>query len=282
MSDETQGSTEPSEVSPTVASKLLCYMVTGIANGVRSVVACYATADSLTREYLYDKTINEVLGALEMSGMNVLALVSDGAGPNGAFYQMLPPLEKTKSGVVFLTRNPYAPERPLYLLSDPPHLLKTSRNSLYNSGRKSKRRQGYIRKMRRNNQDIVWRTVERLYEETKGHSIRKTFKLNAQDVRLTSYSVMKVSSAAHVLSNAVATEVRLRKWKGCEEFAKFCEVNNDIFDMLNGSNTQQAKRDRTALLDAYRSSSDYRFNLLIRAVQLAATGRAKFRFGGSV
>ena len=54
----------------------------------------------------------------------MIAATADKASPNQRFVEML-----GKS-----TTNLFAPQRKIYLISDPPHLVKTARNNLANSG----------------------------------------------------------------------------------------------------------------------------------------------------
>ncbi len=61
-------------------------------------------------------------------------MVSDGAKPNRKFFNSLG-VEKTdmKNGIVYRTVNRYCHERYIYLMSDVPHLIKTTRNCWYSS-----------------------------------------------------------------------------------------------------------------------------------------------------
>jgi len=251
-----------------------------MATGEQTVVACYGVT-KLDRE-MYDRTW-EVVGTLERAGLAVIALVCDGAAMNTSFFQMHPPVTKTKTGAVFDTVNIYAPHRIIYFITDAPHLLKTARNCLYNSGRPSKKKskekssvqvqsktqqtgkkEEFVRNMKKNGQEMQWKTVVRVYNELKDNTIRTAYKLNQEDVFLTSYSIMRVSLAAHVLSRSLATEIRLRGWSECSELANFCEVMNDLFDMLNGKSAYQAVITRNDLLATYSKPDDFRFLLLLQ------------------
>ena len=96
------------------------------------MVASYASL-GLSGEKLY-APVWEVVEALEFSGLPVLSLTSDGASPNRRSYRLCSIKDKTHK-----TRNPFA-DRNLYFFCDPPHLLKTARNCLSNSGAHSKSR----------------------------------------------------------------------------------------------------------------------------------------------
>jgi len=64
---------------------------------------------------------------------------------------------------------------------------------IYHSGKRSKRGKGFVRRMKRNGEFMEWASVEKYYQKFKGDTVRKVYKLNEEDVYLTSYSVMRVS-----------------------------------------------------------------------------------------
>jgi len=106
-------------------------MVNGLGNGVCEVVATFPTLDNLDANTMYDK-VWDTIGALERSGIWIIAIVGDDAAINRAFFACHPPLTEGFD-VVFDTVNLAAPHRPLYFFSDVPH-LKTIRNCFYKSG----------------------------------------------------------------------------------------------------------------------------------------------------
>ena len=70
-----------------------------------------------------------ITGAVLIFPLQVISSTSDKASPNQKLYRM------HGNGAVHETANVYASddERPLFFLSDPPHLVKTLRNNLENS-----------------------------------------------------------------------------------------------------------------------------------------------------
>ena len=66
----------------------------------------------------------------------VLGLTADGAQSNRLFSFMLNPDASRSSHLTYKVPNPYTTEdRPILIFSDPPHLIKTIRNCLYNKRR---------------------------------------------------------------------------------------------------------------------------------------------------
>ena len=67
-----------------LASKMLVYMIKGVTNGIKETIACFTVGKHLSANQLYVWTW-KVIGALERSGVAVVAYVSDGASVNRAF-----------------------------------------------------------------------------------------------------------------------------------------------------------------------------------------------------
>ena len=66
---------------------------------------------------------------LEIIGLKVIAVVCDGATPNRKFFKM----HGSSKGLTYKATNIYDNSRPVFFISDVPHLLKTTRNSWANS-----------------------------------------------------------------------------------------------------------------------------------------------------
>ena len=246
--------------TPPVATKVLAYMVKGVANGIEELVASFPTTDTIDSGELYDKTW-EVIGGLERSGIKVIAIVSDGAAVNRSFYALHTPLTKS-SEVVFDTVNLCAPSRPIYFFADVPHLLKTIRNCFQKSGTGPK----CTCLLTKNKQVIVWKTIRDLFESDKNLTLRRNSKLNACNVYLNSYSVMKVSYAAQVLSMTVALDIEARNIPGSSETVKFIKKVNNFFDQLNGASVNHGERQANPNLNPYVDVNDKRFDELLEFV----------------
>ncbi|XP_034245499.1 uncharacterized protein LOC117647711 [Thrips palmi] len=246
------------ELEETVATKILVYMVKGVTNGVKEVVASFTTKD-LSANQMYVWTW-KVIGALERSGIAVIAFVSDGSSVNRAFIKKHKPATIHKSGLTFDTWNKAARGRKLYFIADVPHLLKTIRNCILNSrwdGKKSRR------KMMKNGKKITWDFIIKLYEEKKVKSLRKSFKLNAMNVYPDSYARMKVKLAGQPLSKTVCQDMRSQGWAEASETENFIEAVNDWFDCLNGAHSSQGTKTRNPNLAPYTKDNHLdRFELV--------------------
>lgn len=238
-------------------------MVKGVSVGIKEVVATFPVSNP-TAQQMYVWTW-EVIGALERSGLKIIAFICDGFSTNRAFIKMHKPATILPSGIIFDTINKAAPERKLYFISDVPHLLKTIRNCFMNSrwdNRKSRRH------MMNKGKKISWDFLVKLYETDKGKNLRKSFKLNAMNVYPDSYARMKVLYAAQAMSGTVAQDLEDRKWPGTSETVHFIRLFNDWFDCLNGPHSSTGKRKRNPNLNPYTTDvlgddpKDKRFQFL--------------------
>ena len=106
-------------------------MVRGLFGKLQYPYAQFACAN-LSGDQMFDP-VWQAISRLERLGFCVLALMCDGASPN----RKLLKLHSKGDDMVYKVPNPYANDsRYLYFISDPPHLLKTIRNSWFNSKRK--------------------------------------------------------------------------------------------------------------------------------------------------
>ncbi|XP_034245722.1 uncharacterized protein LOC117647860 [Thrips palmi] len=218
-----------SEVAPTpveelpMIKKMLSFMVRGVANSVQSVVASFGV-NVLAKEDLHEY-VWQVVGNLEMVGVRITAFICDGGPSNRGFFEMQPPATvNTESSVVFDTPNIYDPDRNIYFISDPPHLLKTIRNCLYNSGRKK------CRELKKNGETMKWSTIVQLYKWKSKQTVKKLFKLTAPCVFLNSWSRMKVALAARVLSQSVHSAEAIKTKK--DDLAPYTSPNDHRFEKL--------------------------------------------------
>ena len=110
LTEETDSSTESSLASDQIAKQMLVFMIRPIFKPSISFPVALYPSSNLSREELYP-VVMEVVEALELWALPVLAITSDGASPNRKFYKLC----KLPGGpaVPYKTKNPYA-DRDLY------------------------------------------------------------------------------------------------------------------------------------------------------------------------
>ena len=87
-------------------------------------------------------------------------------------------------------------------------------------------------------------------------------RLSSDHIELNSYSVMKVSLAAQVLSQTMAAVLKEFHAGNTLETAKFCEILNSFFDCFNVRSTKEGYFQRNSNLAPYREVTDSRFQWL--------------------
>ena len=113
-----------------VSNHILVIMVRGIIFKLEFPYAPFGTK-GVTVDVLFP-IVWEAIRQLESSGFKVICLVADGASPNRRLFRM-----HGDGNIVCKTPNPFAcpsENRFLFFISDPPHLIKTTRNCWSHSG----------------------------------------------------------------------------------------------------------------------------------------------------
>ena len=160
--------------------------------------------------------------------------------------------------VTYKAINIYADEeRYIYFFADAPHLMKTVRNCLHNSGGPRA-----TRYMWKDGLFILMRHVSSMYYENVEYDLQLFPKLTNDHFCLTSYSVMNVRLAVQILSASVANVLQEYGPPEAAETAKFCRLMDDFFDCLNVRNTTEHKTKIKPNLKPYSDPDDERFNWL--------------------
>eukprot|EP00112_Aurelia_sp_Birch-Aquarium-sp1_P023057 Seg6738.1 transcript_id=Seg6738.1/GoldUCD/mRNA.D3Y31 product="hypothetical protein" protein_id=Seg6738.1/GoldUCD/D3Y31 len=163
------------------------------------------------------------------------------------------------AGVVYRTVNLFKPNRFIYFFSDPPHLVKTSRNCLLSS--RSGPAQGK-RYMWNVGKYIVWQHISKIYHSDVERGLKLLPRITNDHTILTSYSKMKVRLAAQVLSCSVAAVLRTFSQEECHGAADFCDSSDKFFDCLNVRSLTEHERKKKPFLKPYTSPDDERLTWL--------------------
>ena len=126
---------------PPIADHILVLMVRGIFIRLNFPLAHFPTKN-ISGFHLFP-IIWEGIELLEGAGFKVISITADGASPNRTFFKMHSKLDKS----VYKTDNPYTTEnRPIFFISDVPHLIKTARNCFSHSFGHGRTRQLWVHK----------------------------------------------------------------------------------------------------------------------------------------
>ena len=164
----------------------------------------------------------KAVGILEKTcNLNVIAVCCDGMSSNRSFFSMHRYFRCNsnidRSDVIHKVINPFCPERYVYFIADPPHLMKTAWNCLHQSGSSSG-----TRYMWNSGLYILW-SQSRFYYEDLEMGLHYLPKITQEHIRLNSYSVMNVRLAVQILSSSVANVLRQYGPPEAAGTATFCD-----------------------------------------------------------
>ena len=243
-----------------LATHALAFLVRGVATDLKYTLAYFLTKD--VTSYQLMSLFWKAVCVLEVAcNLWICATVSDGASPNRRCYELhagISDNEVEPDEIVHSTVNLFCPSRKIYFFSDAPHLVKTARNCLFNSG-SGKR----TRHLWNNDKYLLWEHISKMYFADLDCGLHQLPKLSVDHILLKSYSKMKVKLAVQVLSKTVSLALKRHYATGeADETAKLCEMVNNFFDCLNVRSMHEYERKRNQLLAPYRSRDDPRFEWL--------------------
>lgn len=202
-----------------LAKQVLVFMVVG-ENFKLAVAFFYLNGLSSEDRAVLTK---EVIKRINQTGAKIIALTSDGFAGNIATARILG--ADFSQGKPFFA-DPDDPTRRIFIMWDPPHMLKLARNcfgskKLYHIGR-----------------PIEWRYIEDLYKLQQDHVIRYGNKLKYKHMDWKNQK-MNVGIATQTLSNSVANGLQqahddgIMGFEGYEATAEYIRLNNNLFDIMN-------------------------------------------------
>ena len=121
---------EFSSESPVLASSVFVLMVRGLFTSLKFPYATFPCKSTCGDQLV--PIFFEAVFRLERCGFKVVGITLDGYSANRRFMQLV---AEDSPGVNHKLPNPCAPDREIFLFSDPPHLLKTVHNCLANPRR---------------------------------------------------------------------------------------------------------------------------------------------------
>ena len=127
--------------------------------------------------------------------------------------------------------------------SDVPHLMKTARNCLANSGAGQA-----TRYMWNNGYFIIMNHIAYLYYENKDCGLKLLLKLTNEHFKLTWYSVLNLRLAEQVLSSSTGNALNGFGPPEAAGTAKFCLMMDSFFEYLNVRNKKEQKLKRKSNL----------------------------------
>lgn len=220
--EDTCGFSEPSNAA---AKHVLQFMVRGISTRWKQPVGHFFVGNSVPASVL-EKMLRALISKLETLGLIVAAVVCD---QEASHRSCLASLKVTVENPSFQTSN----GNTIYVMHDPPHLIKNVRNNLLTYD--------FVI----GGDTISFKHIEKLYELESKNVLRFVPKLTKGHIELTNFKKMNVKLATQILSHSVAcglrSYIKLKQMStDAEPTAAFVERINRLFDIMN-SNSRTAK-----------------------------------------
>ena len=240
-----------------LATHILVFLAKSIVNPLSFSFASFATTGISAHQIM--PIFWKAVCYLEQINLHVVAATADGASPNRRFFRMHKVLQgDSEEDVVYRAKNIHSKDhRFIYFFADVPHLIKTARNCLSNSG--SGRATRY---MWNSGFFLLWSHISQIYDEQLESGLKFIPKLTCDHINLTPYSVMKVKLATQVLSDTVGNVLAQFGPPEATGTANFCLMMDKFFDCLNVRNTVEHQFKRKPFLKPYDSVNDSRFTWL--------------------
>ncbi|XP_078486472.1 uncharacterized protein LOC144744955 [Ciona intestinalis] len=228
------------------ASHVLQLYVRSITSQFSRPLAFFSTHN--TKAYELASMFWEAVSAIADCDFTIIALVADGAACNRKLFSLLNNLDLD---IPYKCTNIYQPELSIFLISDPPHLLKTACNNVRSS------RPTGARLLKYSDHFILWEHFCRVPQLFETDELR-CCKLHDGHFSQKSFAKMRVSYAAQLLSNTVASLMESRGGDRMKRSAWFARLMNRWFDLMNTRLNGGYNKD----LQPYRSPKDPRLSWL--------------------
>ena len=244
-----------------IATHVLVFLIRSIVNPLKFSLANFATTGATATQMF--PLLWKAISICEMNMLKVLAVTCDGASPNRKLFKMYFHMTTEDEmnpdvDVTYRTVNLFSPEkRFIYSISDVPHLLKTARNCLSNSGSGK-----FTRYMWNGGLFLLWNHISDLFYEDRSTGLHILPKLTYDHIKLTPYSIMNVKLAAQVLSSTVSRILSQYGPPEASGTARFCMIMDTFFDIMNIRDIHSHESQCKPSLVPFTSISDPRFSCL--------------------
>lgn len=210
-----------------VATHAFVVMLRGITNPWKQTIGFFFIHNTVKPEML-QTILNAAVTRVEEIGVRVQCVICDLEINQRLFFR----LQGCTTSRHWIT-NPYDISRKLYIIYDPPHLIKCCRNAL----RKYDIQFG--------NKVASWRDIVNLWHLEYNSPLRLAPKLTPSHIFLPAFSEMRVKLATQVMSHSVSsalkTYVHFSKLSDTSlDTADFVDKMNCIFDLMNTRSLQDA------------------------------------------
>ena len=217
-----------------VANHAIAFLVRGLTTKWKQPVGYFLSSGPISGETLKN-VLFECIEKLVNIGLSVKLVVCDQGSNNRRLFETL--LGATIEKPYFM-----ATEKKIFVLYDPPHLVKSIRNNLKKHGFKV------------NEVKILWQYIREFYELDSTLQIRMAPRLTARHINLPPFAPLRVNLATQVLSHSVAAGISTLSSLGklppeAMDTAVFLERLDMLFNCFNSATLSSTSKMRHALAE---------------------------------
>uniref|UniRef100_H2ZF09 Transposable element P transposase n=1 Tax=Ciona savignyi TaxID=51511 RepID=H2ZF09_CIOSA len=161
--ERVQQSTSSSLIGYLSVDEMKIFYVRTLKGEVSLPLAWYPT--KVTAAFQLAMKFWDALYECENRGLQIHAVVADGCSVNRHFFKLVCGVDTIELDAPLSAPNPCAPDRPIFMCSDPSHLLKTVRNSLYSS------KPAGTKYLNMFGNDVLWTHILELYNVEKSSTV---------------------------------------------------------------------------------------------------------------
>ena len=218
--------------SKKVANHAIAFLVRGLASKWKQPIGYFLSSGTMTSDKL-QTLVKSCLDKLFDIGLNVKVLVCDQGSNNRSFVETMENVSVSKP---FFIHN----DHKIFVMYDPPHLLKNIRNNL--------KRSGFLYR----GKSVLWKYIEEFYNFDRQHGIRIAPRLTKRHIDMPAFKEMNVDLAAQVLSHSVAAGITLlvgtKKFPAKAKYtAEFIEKFDKLFNAFNSGSMKSKNPMRHAI-----------------------------------
>ena len=202
-------------VDGTLANHALAFVVRGIIHRWKQPFGYFLASGPMSGERM-GELLFEAIKLLEESGLEVTLGISDQGSNSINLFQI-----RLKTGVdkPFFVHQ----EKKVFVLYDPPHLIKNVRNNLKKNG------------FQVGDQDVGWNFIREFYDKDSQTPTRLAPQLTDRHLNLPPFSGLRVKLTTQVISHSVATGMKvMAQWgiiqKDAVHTADFLEMFDQLFN----------------------------------------------------
>ncbi|KAF0689204.1 THAP-type domain-containing protein, partial [Aphis craccivora] len=222
------GEVENKKRSTEQADHGLVFLWQSLIENVTQSIAVFASKGPVKGVDLAQLVIKAIM-LLEKSGLEVVALVSDGASTNKTMYKTLGVSGK-KTELKNFFENPYDETHKVFVLCDAPHTIKNIRNRLS--------QQKYL-KVHPSQECISWDHYRYVLENDSKNMLKICPKISRHYIELNNLTKMNLKYATQVFSKSMVVGIQFYRAQMCYglknslETQEFTLKMNNMFDAMN-------------------------------------------------